>query len=184
MNHIVLLGAGALGSHIAMQLAAPDQHWMLIDDDRVAEDNILTSAYSSEHISILKVHALEEMLIRKCNQIEVDARPTRMEWGTLWSERDIVLDCFDNAASRRLTIGVNHCLHVAVSPERIGVIHWEGIFQHADTSEEAGQHICTHQVGQQIIQLTATVAVGVVREYLSTGRKRNITVLERLRLYE
>lgn len=181
---IYLAGCGAIGSHIAMMLAAPNQQWVLYDDDRVERDNVLTSAFSSEHVGAMKVHALAEMMLRKVgNNIRVETVERTLTGHTFPYPYELILDCFDNAQARLLTRSMV-TLHIGVSPERLGVVHWEGVYQYGSGQRGQPNVICTHELGQQIIQLTAATAAGVVRHYLQTGTRRNITLTERMRWLE
>lgn len=178
---IILAGCGAVGSIMAMSLVGTNQRWILIDDDRVEADNLATSAYSWEHVGLMKAHALAEMMYRKVGignlEIEVQDRELRGEMSL--DNVQVVIDCFDNAQARLLTRSL-YTLHVGVSPERIGVVHWEGIYQYGNSFRGGHNPVCTHQVGQQIIQLTSAVAAGVVRLFLQTGEQKSVTVFENL----
>ena len=52
MTEIVVCGCGAVGSLLALNIAhIPDVSFVLIDDDRIEEDNIATSAFSRTRLS-------------------------------------------------------------------------------------------------------------------------------------
>ncbi len=100
---ILLCGCGALGSQIALHLARPELEFVLVDDDRVEEGNVATSAYGQQHIGMHKVSALASILWQKC-RCKANACNTTLEvkdWGwTADAELDLVIDTFDNTNKR------------------------------------------------------------------------------------
>ncbi len=71
---ISLVGVGATGSYVALQLAqlgwgnAPQRQGTLkvFDGDKVEEHNLANQVYESEHVGKPKVEALKEIVLRKC----------------------------------------------------------------------------------------------------------------------
>ena len=57
---IIIAGCGALGSHIAMQIAQEDMEFVLIDNDRVEAHNVLTGTtpFALQHVGKKKVDVL------------------------------------------------------------------------------------------------------------------------------
>jgi hypothetical protein len=187
---ITLCGCGALGSWIGLFLARPDVSFLLIDDDRVEEGNLLTSAYSTQHVGMWKVDALAEMVWRKGGSDSVIEKRTivnsnqfiyRLEGGM---QEGIIIDSFDNAQSRVLTTGWN-TLHVGVSEDRTGAITWDHIYTPPPIRFPRGDNpICTRQLGRGILRMTATIAATIVEDWIDRGVQRSVVVLENGRVIE
>ena len=63
---IAIIGAGALGSAIALHLAHPDHTMLVLDDDRVEDVNLTTTVFSRPHLGCYKSVVLSEILYHKC----------------------------------------------------------------------------------------------------------------------
>lgn len=174
--NIYIAGCGALGSQISMHLALNDVRFILIDNDRVGQENIGTSAYDRHQAGMPKANALAELLwLRGCADTEpqirfVDATiKTRDEY--------LIIDSFDNVQARSHTCGLN-TVHVGVSTDRTGIILWDDSYTLPE-EPEGGNPVCTHLLGRKILRMTATYAANVIEHYLETGEKRNALVTER-----
>src|ERR1051326_3197337 len=102
---LTLCGAGALGSHLADNLARQGfQSIRVIDRDRIEEHNVSTQLYGETDIGAWKVEVLRQRLFRATG-IEVEAHRKELSERTariLLQEGGLILDTFDNSASRRL----------------------------------------------------------------------------------
>lgn len=175
---IIIAGCGALGSRVALDLALnEDVVFILVDNDRVGEENIGTSAYDRHQVGMPKAIALSELLwLRGCAETDPAIRfvDSKMEWAGDY----LVVDTFDNVQAREHTCGMN-TVHIGVSTDRTGIILWDESYTLPEEPED-GLHICTHLLGRKILRLTATYAVNVIERYLETGEKRNALVTERV----
>src|SRR5215831_10194064 len=100
-----LCGAGALGSHLADNLARQGFGPLkMIDRDRVEEHNVSTQLYGESDVGAWKVEVLRNRLFRAAGvEIEAVARElTDRSARSLLKDAGLVLDTFDNSASRRL----------------------------------------------------------------------------------
>lgn len=185
-RRIAFLGCGALGSQIAWNLAYPN-HWefILVDFDTIDQNNVETgtTVFSRQHIGASKVNALAEIVWRK-GRVNCEVRNERMtaaNIGRLWEGMDLVLDLFDNAASRRLTMSRSlplnpPVMHVAVSGARTGQIAWNDRYEPA---EDGPNPVCTHALGARILRMTSTVAAGAVESFFDHGRTEEVVITER-----
>lgn len=173
---IAIAGCGALGSHIAMFIGQPEMQMKLIDYDRIEPHNVNTgtSVYLSNHVGKFKTHVLSQLLYQKYG-IEAEIHNKRIENGKAFDGCDLIIDCFDNVAARRCAIVGVPVLHVGVSPQLIGAAEWHTTYR-LPREEETGPHICTHEVGRNIILATAVNASIIVREFLSGGGLRPVVV--------
>lgn len=199
MTKLYLFGVGALGSQIAMHLAHPENSFLLIDDDRVSENNVTTgtSAYYHHQIGARKVDCLSEMLWLKGRSISdtvpetVTDRNVRqiMNRPILGSIGDdiIYVDTFDNLASRKLVIEHfgNPVLHAGVSINRTGMVAWGNIFLDEDIAIDEDRYsnpVCTNQLGAPILRLTSIVAVSAIEIYVATGETNNFLITQSLQI--
>lgn len=173
---ISICGCGAVGSQVALFIAQPNMRFVLIDDDRIEEDNIFTTAYSRQHVGAYKAQVLGELLYRKSGCIsEIYTRT--LERGRFTFPCDLVLDCFDNVDARALTRS-SHTLHIGVSQERTGAVTWDKDYTLPEGLPRGEEQFCTHQVGRRIIRFTAAVAANIVETFLATGRQESVIITE------
>src|SRR5437879_3733713 len=121
-QQLTLCGAGALGSHLADNLARQGfRHLRVIDRDRVEEHNVSTQLYGESDIGAWKAEALRVRLFRAAG-VEIEAHRkdlTERTAKSLLQDGGLVIDVFDNSASRRLVqehcraLG-SPCLHVGL----------------------------------------------------------------------
>src|SRR4051794_35033112 len=75
---ITVIGVGAIGRQVALQLAAIGaRRLQLIDFDHVDESNITTQGYLPEDVGILKVDALASAIKRLDASVELEMVPDR-----------------------------------------------------------------------------------------------------------
>jgi molybdopterin/thiamine biosynthesis adenylyltransferase len=131
-QHLTICGAGALGSHLADNLARQGfRHLRVIDRDRVEEHNVSTQLYGESDVGAWKVEVLRQRLFRATG-IEIEAHRKELidrTARTLLQDGGLVIDAFDNSASRRLV--QEHCralnlpcLHVGLYADYSEVI-WD-----------------------------------------------------------
>lgn len=178
MKNITILGCGAIGSRLALELASPDVHMKLYDHDKVADDNIGTSAYSRYDIGKQKAWALAAMVgTRKGMSEGIHIDITRKGAIRTNEKIDLIIDCLDNAKARNMlrAMSVSYPLvHVGVA-ENVGEVMFG--LQIYDPAVD-GLHVCTHMLGRNIICLTAAVAARAVENYLRNGTQKNYLINE------
>src|SRR6516165_7866132 len=122
---VTLCGAGALGSHLADNLVRQGiRSLCVIDRDRIEQHNVGTQLYGDAEVGAWKVEALRNRLFRAAGvEIEAVAKElTERNARTLLKGATLVLETFDNAASRHLVqqhcrTMVLPCLHVGLSAD-------------------------------------------------------------------
>src|SRR5206468_11174534 len=104
-TRLTLCGAGALGSHLADNLVRQGFGPLrVIDRDRVEEHNVSTQLYGESDVGAWKVEVLRNRLFRTAG-VEVEAirkQLTNQNAKQLLSKVDLIIDAFDNSASRQL----------------------------------------------------------------------------------
>ncbi len=191
MQDIVLAGCGAVGSRLALELAAPGLSFLLIDDDRVDGNNVRTGStiFWSQHIGVYKVWALGEMLARRFGCVshafnETLTRSKVQQFGLFRGAR-VIVDGFDNVEARQMLVdlqalpeygqAIPPVVHVGVSPHGTGLVAWGDKYELPEEAPARGVNpVCTHALGRDIITWTSTVAAIIIRQYLETGRQRSV----------
>ena len=104
-SRVLIVGAGGLGSPVALYLAAAGVgHLTLVDDDVVDDTNLQRQIiHSDASIGRAKVESAAETLARLDPHIKVDAKKLRVDAGNidgLIAGHDLVIDGSDNFDTR------------------------------------------------------------------------------------
>ncbi|GBG96721.1 HesA/MoeB/ThiF family protein [Lactococcus termiticola] len=104
-SHVLIIGAGGLGSNVAEQLTrAGIGRISLFDDDRIELSNLQRqSLYKNSDLDRLKVEASKEALLAINPDLTIDVYSEKFEAEHFenFSEVDLVLDCTDNFLARQ-----------------------------------------------------------------------------------
>lgn len=96
---VTVIGVGAIGRQVALQLAAIGvRHLQLIDFDRVELSNVTTQAYFAADIGISKVHATRQAMLAIDPEISVDVVYDRFR--VKHPIGQAIFCCVDSIASR------------------------------------------------------------------------------------
>ena len=104
-SHALVIGAGGLGSPVALYLASAGVgHITLVDHDTVDVTNLQRQiAHTDARVGQLKVASLKTAMLQINPDIQIDALALKADAAHLdgWvSQADVVLDCTDNFATR------------------------------------------------------------------------------------
>jgi molybdopterin/thiamine biosynthesis adenylyltransferase len=163
---VVLCGAGAVGSNLADNLVRQGlSRLRAIDRDRVEEHNVSTQLYGEAEVGSFKVEALRNRLFRAAG---VEIEPVRKELNAgnvkqLLKDCDLVIDAFDNSASRQLV--QDHCrgggggakipcLHIGLHADYCEVV-WDE--QYRVPRDVAGD-VCNYPLARNIVLLSVVLA--------------------------
>jgi len=181
---LTLCGAGALGSNLADNLARQGFHHLrVIDRDRIEEHNVSTQIYGEADIGAWKVDVLKQRLFRTSG-IEIDAvrkelteRTVRSLLPAASASDQLILDTFDNSASRRLV--QNHCrttklqcLHVGLFAD-YGEIIWDEGYR---VPQDVGGDVCDYPLARNLVIFTVAIAAEVILRFVLEGQKENWSV--------
>lgn len=101
-SHVLIVGAGGLGSVVSSYLAAAGVgHLTIVDDDVVEISNLNRQFIYGDAVGEQKAEAAARFL-RKVNPL-IEVRPVNgsiQETELPWDEYDLVFDCLDNNESR------------------------------------------------------------------------------------
>jgi len=182
-KQVILVGCGALGSHLVLNLRNEDAHLKVIDDDRVEQKNVQSQFHGKPHVGKLKTESLKQTMLFMFGS-KVEAVPHRLTAGNvdvLLAGADLVVDALDNGESRRLvqTYVRAHgvpCLHGALAADGgFGRVTWDEAFV-IDDEAVAGAVTC--HAGEHlpfVVTVAAYLAVAV-KTWLVSGKKMGFQV--------
>ena len=177
---LTICGAGALGSHLADNLARQGfRQLRVIDRDRVEEHNVSTQLYGESDVGAWKVEVLRQRLFRATG-IEIEA--LRKELGertarTLLQDGGLVLDVFDNSASRRLVQeqcrALNlPCLHVGLYAD-YGEVIWDECYR---VPQDVGGDVCDYPLARNLTLLVVAVASEAIVRFALSGERKDFSI--------
>lgn len=178
--NIHIFGLGAIGSNLMVQLSKiyPDFKYYGYDFDKIEDRNIKTQAYFLEHVGIAKVMALPIILQRYNRSITYFPQPKKVVTKPIFTNEgeDLVIDCFDNAESRRLLkdLGVP-TLHIGFSPQYTSEIIWDK--QYNITGDvPADSDICSMTEAVPFIHFVVNFALLNLCKFVDSGTQDNYIV--------
>lgn len=185
MKKVTIVGVGALGSHVA-QFLRNEAELRVIDFDRVEAKNVLSQFHGKPGGGKLKVEALKGAM-QFLWGTKLDTRSARLEANnvfTLLTESDLVIDCLDNGAARRVVQAfargnVPHLpkytdrtplLHGALAADgAFGRVIWDEHFVVDD--ESAGAPTCEDGEHLPFIVTVSSLIARSAQVFLKTGKK-------------
>ena len=174
---VTLCGVGAIGSNLADNLVRQGVSSLrAIDNDRVEEHNVSTQAYGETDVGVWKVEALRNRLFRVAG-VEVEAvrkELTAQNARPLLGDVDLVIDAFDNSASRRLvqeTVRASGvpCLHIGLHADYAEVV-WDEAYR---VPQDVTGDVCDYPLARNVVLLATVVASECVFRFLATGQREN-----------
>ncbi len=116
-SHVLIIGAGGLGSPVAMYLAASGVGTLtLVDDDRVELSNLQRQILHTEaNIGRQKVDSAKENLQALNSEININTvakRLTEIDLTDLMAHVDIAVDCTDNFETRFILNKITQALKI------------------------------------------------------------------------
>jgi hypothetical protein len=183
---ILFCGGGALGSH-ALFLGRDLQHDLtVIDFDRVETKNLASQWFVKQMVGKNKATALKMQLLNfyDVKLQDYTVKLTSLNVDTILGEAGLVVECFDNAESRRLVqsyVRSKHkpCIHGGLAANGdFGVVRWD---QHFTVDEEGapGQATCEGRGFLPIILRVSSSLVASIQSFLADGRQLNWNVSPR-----
>lgn len=176
---ILLVGAGALGSHVAYALRSElPRLWVIVDFDTVEAKNTLAQLHPQAHIGMNKASSLRQVL-RGLFGVTVNAKPVRFartNAEVLVKGAALVLDACDNPEARQdirdaCRAAAVPLLHLGVDGAgQLGIVAWDASY--TIDPAPAGQ-VATCEGGEHLPMLVriAAEAALVVQRYVRTGEQ-------------
>ena len=167
---VTICGAGALGSHLADQLARQGVGQLrVIDFDRIEEHNVGTQLYGIADVGAKKVDVLRSQLFRAV-EVEIDAVARRLDEGNakkLLRGSGLVIDTFDNSAARQLV--QTHCrreqlecLHVGLHADYCEVL-WDAGYR---VPQDVDGDVCEYPLARNLVLMAVAIASEAVVRFV------------------
>jgi molybdopterin/thiamine biosynthesis adenylyltransferase len=180
---ILFCGVGAIGSSAAVLCRNLEATLAFIDFDRVESKNLLAQAYVKPSVGKNKAEALKLQLLNLhgVKSESFGVRLTRDNVEALCGGGDLLVDCFDNQASRQLLSDYARkagkpLVHGAVSADgTFGLVRWDERFT-PDAEDTAGQATCEGGAHLPLLGLLAATLARTVQDFVKHGVKRDALV--------
>lgn len=193
MRRIIIVGVGALGSHTALLLRNLHMQKLqgeilklaVIDFDRIEHKNTLAQLHAKSGIGKNKAQSLQQTLSFLFG-VQVDAVPHKLTSDNvkvLLKDAALVVDCVDNAPTRRLIQAFGReskipCLHGALNAAGdLGRVVWDDKFK----ADEEGGSGATCEDGENLpfIALVSAHVARAAQEFLKSGRQMSYQLFSR-----
>lgn len=181
-TRILVIGAGALGSHLVLLGRNWHAKLVAIDFDRVEGKNTLSQFHSRMGLGRNKALALQQAM-QGLFGVKIEAVPHRMTQDNaeaLMAGATLVVDCVDNAPARRVirtaceALGLP-CLHGALAADgQYARVMWSEDF-HVDDGGE-GEATCEDGHHLPFIGIVSAHLASTVQDYLASGKRRSFHV--------
>lgn len=178
MKSIVIVGVGALGSQLVPLLRNVKPALTVVDFDRVEAKNVQSQFFPKSAVGKTKVLGLAQA-VDLFFGMKLKTNPNKLtaeNAGAVLGGHDLVVDCLDNGASRRVIQGYvrQHgipCLHGAVDANgTIGRIVWDEGFR-IDDEDGAGAPTCENGEHLPFLAIVSAHLAHVTKEFVTKGVK-------------
>ncbi|MDX1615545.1 MAG: ThiF family adenylyltransferase [Candidatus Promineifilaceae bacterium] len=180
-TQITLCGAGALGSLLADNLARQGVRQLtVIDFDRIEQHNAGTQLYGQADVGAKKVDVLKARLFRSVG-IEMTGYDRRLDERNVnkyLRGADLVVDTFDNSASRRIVTDFCRsqqveCVHLGMNAD-YGEVRWNNGYRVPQDVVEGD--VCDYPLARNLILMLVAVGCELIVRYTLQGTKENVTI--------
>lgn len=177
---VTICGAGALGSNLAMNLVRQGVCKLnVIDDDRVEPQNVGTQVYALDDTGGLKAELLKNIIYRDVGE-EITASTKRLtdkNAAKLLGGADLVVDAFDNSASRAAVFEWSRqsgvaCLHIGLN-DQYGELRWN---ENYVVPSDAGDDVCDYPLARNLILMVTALASELIVRFALKGSRENLSV--------
>lgn len=185
MKTIVIIGLGALGSHLLMFSRNFPARFVLVDFDRVEQKNLQSQFHTRMTNGKNKAQGMAQAMQGMWGMRNVRPNPNKLTADNieqLLRGADCVVDCVDNGPTRRLIQQYvrkhdTPCLHGALSGDgTLGRAVWDDIFTIDDAAEGAAT-ACENEDHLPFIAFTASIMARVLQMWVDNGTQRSLDVL-------
>ena len=180
---IVIIGAGALGSHVTLMLRNLEESIKGVDFDKVEMKNTQAQFHTKMSLRRNKAASLGQAL-RGMFGVEIESVPYKLtdaNTSTIFLDTKLIVDCTDNIKARKLIQGYakkfkTPCVHGALSGDgTFGRIVWTEDFT-PDAEGADGEATCEDGEALPFFVLVSSVLAVEVQRFLETGKKSNFQV--------
>lgn len=181
---IVVVGVGALGSHLVQFIRNLDANIRIIDFDRIEQKNTMSQFHPKPHTGKAKAQALKMTMtfLWKKDLDVVSNKLTKDNVEELLEDSDLIIDCLDNAPSRKLVQdwakehplerkGGPCCLHGALDADgNFGQVIWTEDFK-IDSGSPEGTATCEDGEHLPFIVTVAAYLARAAQLFIADGTK-------------
>ena len=178
--HVIICGVGAIGSILCDTLIRQGfRNITALDYDRAEMHNVQSQLYGMDDVGKLKTQALAQKLYL-ATKVMIKQFDKKLEGHNLdkaLKSGDIIVDCFDNSASRKLLNdwakrNKRHCLNAGVI-EGYGEVVWEQDYRVPDDAKtEDGVAPCDYAMSRNLITFVVSMMAEELQSFVITGVKR------------
>ena len=182
-GQIIIVGVGALGSHLALLGRNWKQGLKVIDFDLIESKNIMSQFHTNMSKGKNKAQALQQAM-QGLFGIKIETNPHKLtaeNAGILLKDATLVVDCTDNAAARKViqtytrNAGIP-CVHGALDASgTFARIVWSEHFV-LDEEGAPGQATCEDGENLPFHGLAASQLAVVVQRFLRKGDRQSFQV--------
>ena len=180
---MVIVGIGALGSHLVQFCRNEKIDIKVIDFDRVEQKNVMSQFHGKPGVGKSKVEALKQTMdfLFKRQITVVGNKLVAENIDALMKGATIVVDCLDNGASRKLVQDYvrKHnlpCLHGALAPGgEFGRAIWDSDFV-IDSEVGVGAATCEDGEFLPFIALTAAYMARSIQIFIKEKKKIGFSI--------
>jgi len=177
---IVIVGAGALGSHLILLARNWPCTLKVLDFDRVETKNVMSQFHTKMGMGRNKAQGIQQAM-QGMFGVKIEAVPHKLvpeNVQALLGGAGLVIDCTDNAEARRCIQAFvrktnTPCLHGCLSASGdFAQIVWDEIFKE-DEEGTPGQPTCENGDNLPFHAFAAAQIAIVAQKFLKTGIKRS-----------
>jgi len=176
---VVIVGAGALGSHLVLLARNWPAELTVVDFDRTERKNTLAQFHNIQSVGNNKAKALQQAMLSLFRK-KTDAHAVKVTAGNievLLGTAFLVIDCTDNYEAReviqKFCKKTRPCLHGCLSAAGdLARIIWTEHFK-ADKEGEDGQATCVDGQNLWFHAMAASLLAGVAQRFLETEEKQS-----------
>ena len=180
---ILFCGVGALGSHVIYLTHGLEADRSAIDFDRVETKNLASQWFVKAMVGKNKATAVKLQMQNffGVRVHDLTNRLTETNVETLLSDMDLVVDGFDNAASRRLVQDMVRkesipCVHGGLAADgAFGVVRWDEAFV-IDEEDVPGQATCDGGQFLPMINMVASALAESIQQFKGKQLRLNWNV--------
>ena len=181
---VVIVGVGALGSHVVQLCRTLPIELEVIDYDRIEAKNLLAQFHTRMGVGKNKAQALQQAM-QGLFGVKLKAVPHRLtadNTEALLGGADLLVDCLDNAAARTLVQDFARahgiaCVHGALAPDGdLGRVVWDHLFT-IDSEDTPGQATCEGGEHLPFIGRTAATLAQAIALYVADKRQVSTQIL-------
>jgi len=177
VKQIIVCGCGAIGSNLIDTLIRQGfSRIRVIDMDRVDTHNINTQTFETADVGALKVNAMQNRVFRTVG-VEIDIESKELKKGNikkLLKGADLVVDGFDNRASRKLVQDYCRenkipCLHSGLS-DSYGEVVWDEIYMVPQDAIDGD--VCDYPLARNLISVVVAITAEEILDFVLSDKPR------------